>query len=134
MLLFPRAHPHTHHHYNVWGVNTTQNLLAKARAFDTSEHVIFSRVAQDHLKRCVLHKTFHLHIRAQHVARAFLVDPLPGEHCFTFHSNPTYRRPSSGPLLMSSHGGNSLRRFVECDFRSYAGIDLAYMRHGRNQR
>ena len=114
MLLFPRAHPHTHHHYNVWGVNTTQNPLAKARAFDTSAHVIFVAWLKTTWSVVSLTKTFHLHILSQHVACALLIPYQMSTASLSTLSpctpiRPT-SRPSSGSLLMSSsHGG------IPCD-------------------
>ena len=77
-------------------------------------------------------KTFHLHILAQHVARAFLVVSIIDELYFTFHSfhlrsSPTFYttiNQISIDLIFTRR--LYLRRFIEFVFRSCAGIDLAY--------
>ena len=57
------------------------------------------------MKCCVPHKTFHMHILAQHVARGFLAVSITLKHSFHLHSSPTfYSTINQTPLTLSSHG------------------------------
>ena len=93
-------------------VEGTGKLSFHAR-FDTSAHVNFSRVAQDQLKLCVPHKTFHLHTKYSMSHAPSLL--YPSQMSTTSLSTPSSctpvrpsSRPSTRPLLtLSSHGDNT---------------------------
>ena len=79
---------------------------------------------------CLSQKIFHLHILAQHIAHALLVVLLPDEHYFTFHSFQMHSNPTNYSTIIQTSTDvifkrrKNLRRFIECVFRSYAGINI----------